>query len=172
MSDEEKIIAADLETPAESALLKAAYKKSGLRIADLAAAADLSAGTITITLSGVRYRDGRPHVAIPPDRTLVKLAAVLGVRSNDLRDLGRDRAADLLDEANAASGQTITVSSDEDARAVAAGRQILARQVLAVFSSEELRAELARRDSVDDEESDEQIKAELAEDLRTAQYPG
>jgi len=129
MSDEEKIIAADLETPAESVLLKAAYKKSGLRIADLAEAADLSMGTITntITLSGVRYRDGRPHVAIPPDRTLVKLAAVLGIRSNDLRDVGRDRAADLLDEANAASGQTITVSSDKGARAVAAGRQILAR---------------------------------------------
>ncbi|HXH36241.1 MAG TPA: helix-turn-helix transcriptional regulator [Plantibacter sp.] len=132
-------------SPPESALLKAHYKKSGLTVADLAAATGLSVGTISIALSGIRYRDGRPHVAVPPDRTIVRLSAVLHVDPEIWRNVGRARAADLLAEVTE-SGNAPTVAADMDAVAAVAGRAALARQVLSAFSSEELRSEISRRE--------------------------
>lgn len=173
MSESPKIKAADLDAPAESRLLKAKYKKSGLTVAELAEASSLSVATVNIVLSGVRYRGGQPHVSVPPDGTLVKIAAVLRVQPGDLRVVGRERAADLLEQAlDAGSAKTFTLTSDLNAQAVAAGRQALARQVLAVFSTEELRAEADRRDADDDAAQEREDQADLLDDLRTARYPG
>lgn len=44
--------------------------------------------------------------------------------------------------------------------------------MLAVFSTEELRAEIARREQHDEASDDEQTYQELADDLKTAQFPG
>ncbi|GAA1771831.1 helix-turn-helix transcriptional regulator [Nostocoides vanveenii] len=146
MPDDDSIDPADL--PSESKLLKDAYRASGLTVAELADATGLSAGTLHVAMRGFRYRDGQPRVAVPPDATLVKLASILRVSSADLRAHGRDRAADLLDEVG--SDQPAPVfERDLEAQAAAAGRAALARQVLAAFSTEDLRAELARRESAD-----------------------
>lgn len=133
------------ETATESLLLKASYKKSGLTVADLAAATGLSVGAISIALSGVRYRDGGAKAAVPSDRTLVRLSSVLRIDPEVWRQIGRDRAAELLAEAIEA-GDIANAPADAEAVAAAAGRAALARQVLAAFSSDELRAELARRE--------------------------
>lgn len=126
-------------------MLKAAYRKSGLTVADLASATGLSAGTIYIALSGIRYRDGEGRPAVPPDRTLVKLASVLRIHPEALRAYERDRAAELLEEASSET-QEARFSSDLEAQAAVVGRAALARQVLAAFSTDELRAEIARRE--------------------------
>lgn len=137
----------NLHIPPESAHLRMTYKKSGIKVADLAAASGLSVSSIHIALNGFRYRDGVAKIAVPPDRTLVKLGSVLGVESAALREVGRERAAELLDEVGE-SDQSLptTFSSDAEAKAHAAGRAALARQVLAAFSLEELRAEVKRRE--------------------------
>ena len=135
----------EIEIPAESVMLKADYKKSGLTVADLASATGLSVGTIHIALSGIRYRDGKGKAAVPPDRTLVKLASVLLIDSEALRAYERDRAAELLEEAGVETSQT-EFSSDLEAQAAVAGRAALTRQILAAFSTEELRAEINRRE--------------------------
>lgn len=134
----------DLDLPPESAMLKAAYKKSGLTVADLAAATGLSVATIHIALSGVRYRDGKGKAAVPPDRTLVKLSSVLGVHPDALRAYDRPRAAELLAEASAEE-PAAEFRTDLEAQASVAGRAALARQVLAAFSTAELQAEIERR---------------------------
>lgn len=135
--------------PVESAILDTQYRRSGLTVADLAEATGISVAAIRIALSGVRYRDGLPRRVIPPDQTVAKLAAVLGVSSETLAGIGRQRAATLL-----AEGQIATASATPDVTSIAAiaGRQQLGRQVLALFSSEELRAELRRREGVEPSE--------------------
>lgn len=137
----------DLQVPPESTLLRTTYKQSGIKVADLAGASGLSVSAIHIALNGFRYRDGVAKVAVPPDRTLVKLGSVLGVEPAALREAGRERAAELLDEVGE-SDQSLptTFSSDAEAKAHAVGRTALARQVLAAFSLEELRAEISRRE--------------------------
>lgn len=136
--------APEIDVPAECVMLKAAYKKSGLTVADLAAATGLSVGTIHIALSGIRYRDGKAKAAVPPDRTLVKLSSVLGIHPDVLRAYDRQRAAELLAEASADEAPT-AFQSDQEAQASVAGRAALARQVLAAFSTAELQAEIERR---------------------------
>ena len=129
-----------VQPPAESLILNATYKKSGFTAADLAVATGLSVGAIRIALSGIRYRDGQPKATVPPDQTLARLASALGVVPAVLSNLGRDRAAELLAEAKS------TVSApDFDTKAAIAAREGLSRQVLAVFSTDDLRAEIARR---------------------------
>ncbi|MUN53919.1 hypothetical protein GMA10_01525 [Kocuria koreensis] len=147
--------APDLDVPAESVLLRTIYKQSGVKVADIAKASGLSVSAIHIAFNGFRYRDGVAKVAVPPDRTLVKLGAVLGVEPAALREVGRDRAAELLAEVGE-SDETLsaTFGSDAEAKAHAAGRVGLARQVLAAFSSEELRAELMRRTAAEDDARD------------------
>lgn len=137
--------AADLTPPPESAMLKAAYRQSGLTVADLAAATGLSVPTLHIAMNGFRYRDGKTKVATPPDSTMVKLASVLRIHPDVLRAHGRERAAGLLAEVTD-EDSTTAVPSDLDAQSAVAGRQALAKQILAVFSTEELRAEIARRE--------------------------
>lgn len=129
-----------VQPPAESLILNATYKKSGLTAADLAAATGLSVGAIRIALSGIRYRSGQPKVTVPPDQTLVRLASALGVGPAVLTSLGRERAAELL-----AGAKSTAAAPDLDTKAAIAAREALTRQVLAVFSTEELRAEIARR---------------------------
>ncbi|SEB55008.1 hypothetical protein SAMN04489806_1071 [Paramicrobacterium humi] len=126
--------------PAESLLLNAAYKKSGLTAADLAAATGISVGAIRIALSGLRYRDGQPKATVPPDQTLARLASALGIVPSVLQSIGRERAAELLGEA-----KSTAIAPDLDATAAIAAREALTRQVLAVFSTDELRAEINRR---------------------------
>lgn len=128
------------QPPAESLLLNATYKKSGLTAADLAAATGLSVGAIRIALSGIRYRDGQPKATVPPDLTLVRLASTLGIGPAVLSSIGRERAAELLTEAKSAP-----VAPDLDTTSAIAARDALTRQVLAVFSTDDLRAEIARR---------------------------
>ena len=148
-------------------MLKAAYRKSGLTVADLAAGTGLSVGTIYIAMNGVRYRDGEAKVAVPPDRTLVKLASVLRIQPDALRTLDRGRAADLLAEASGANAESMaTFASDSGAQAAVAGRAALARQVLAVFSTEELSAELERRGRVEHEARDQEGRDDAAADLK------
>ncbi|SFN43320.1 hypothetical protein [Mycetocola miduiensis] len=129
-----------MQLPAESLILNATYKKSGLTAADLAAATGLSLGATRIALSGIRYRDGEPKVTVPPDQTLALLASALGIAPAVLSGLGRDRAAELLAEA-----KSTVAAPDLNTTAAIAARESLTRQVLAVFSTDELRAEIARR---------------------------
>lgn len=130
----------EIDLPPESKILDAAYRTSGLTAADLAAATGLSVGSIRIALSGIRYRNGEGKAVAPADPTLAKLASVLGVSPAALREVGRDRAAELMLEA----ADTVALA-DLDTKAAIAGRAALARQVLGVFSTDELRAEIARR---------------------------
>lgn len=128
------------EAPAESKVLDNAYRKSGLTAADLAVATGLSVGSIRIALSGLRYRKGEVAAVAPPDQTLAKLASVLGIGPAALIEAGRERAAAILRDAK----KPMAVP-DLNAAAAIAGREALARQVLAVFSTEEIRDELGRR---------------------------
>lgn len=143
-ADAEDMEALKQGVPPESVALNGYYKKSGLTAADLAAATGLSVGAIRIALSGVRYRDGEPKTVVPPDPTVAKLASALGLEPQVLRSLGRERAAEMLAEGKS------TAIDDLDTKAAIAGRQNLARQVLAVFSTEELRTEIARREQGDE----------------------
>lgn len=153
-------------------MLKAVYRDSGLTVADLASATGLSVGTVHIALNGIRYRDGRAKVAIPPDRTLVKLASALRIHPDVLRVHDRARAADLLVEASRVeAGQEVSFASEREAQAAVAGRSVLARQVLAVFSDDELRAELERRDHSENIRMHRQEEADLADTLATDQWP-
>ncbi|WP_454140775.1 helix-turn-helix domain-containing protein [Microbacterium lacticum] len=151
-------------------MLRNAYKKSGLTVADLASATGLSVGTVNIAMSGIRYRDGKAKVAIPADRTLVKLASVLRIQPEALRAHDRQRAAELLAEATDPSAVS-PIASDLDAQAVAAGRSALARQVLALFAAEELRAELERRGRAEHDAIDREAWDDVADTLRSDQWP-
>lgn len=139
------------DIPPESQAIRSVYQKSGLTVADLAGATGLSVGTIHVALSGVRYRGSDARIAVPSDRTLVRLASALGLSAEFLRRLDRDRAADLLAEADEAGGRP-TFAVEEDAQAAVAARSALTRQILAVFSTEELRAELDRREPSEQQE--------------------
>lgn len=159
-----------LSIPPESALLRAAYERSGLSVGSMAKATGMSTTAIQIAMNGYRYRDGKATVTMPPDSTVVKMASVLRVAPAALHEAGRGRAAELLDEAVSSVLKT-TTSTDQSAMAMSAGRQALAHQVLAAFSTEELRVEVQRRDTADSDD-DEQTYAELADDLKAMQYPG
>lgn len=167
--------------PEESKLLRAAYKKSGLTVADIAAASGISVPTLHIAFNGIRYRDGVGLASAPTDQTLVKVGSVLRLDARALRGIGRERAAGLLEEALKADGLPVArSSSDEITLATLAGRRSLTKQILSVFSVDELRAEIERRnapgelntDSDDEDEDNEAFHRELAEDLRTEQWPG
>ena len=134
------MIAPTSQIPAESRLLDAAYRRSGLTAADLAAAAGISAGSVRIALSGRRYRKDEVQVVVPPDQTLAKLAGALGISAESLRELGRERAAELV-----AGLVPASVPADEEAAAVIAARRAVFAQVLAVVPTEELQAEIKRR---------------------------
>lgn len=158
--------APQVSAPPESALLKAAYKASGVRAADLAVATGMSVGSVHVAMSGIRYRDGQARVAVPPDATLIKLASVLRVAPDALREVGRTRAAELLEWALREQAETpTTFASDQEAQAALAGRAALARQVLALFSTAELRAELERRGDLDREELE---REEFTREVRDA----
>lgn len=142
-------------------------------------ATGISTTAIQIAMSGFRYGKRVPSVVPPPDKTLVKLAAVLQIEPEALRKVSRDHAAKLLGEIPADE-----LLSAEDAEqplesvSMPPGRQILARQVLGVFSTDELRAEVERREAklTDDElyaddSGDSAFHAELADDLCTEQWP-
>jgi transcriptional regulator with XRE-family HTH domain len=133
--------------PVECGILDAQYRKSGLTIADLAESTGISVGAIRIALSGIRYRDGQARRVVPPDQTVAKLAAVLGISADILTGVGRSRAAAILSEGQ---GATVSAQPDLNSAAAIAGRQSVVRQMLSVFSTEELRAELARRTAADD----------------------
>lgn len=150
--------------PVECELLDAQYRKSGLTVADLAKATGISVGAIRIALSGVRYRDGQPRRVEPPDQTVAKLSAVLGISPETLIGVGRSRAAAIL-----AEGQGTTQGAVPDLNSVAAiaGRQSVTRQVLAIFSTEELRAELERRDRADHDALDEEGRDDAADEWRS-----
>lgn len=129
-----------VDIPAESAIIDQAYRRSGLTHSALAIATGMSVGAVRIALAGVRYRHGRPVSVRPKDEPLAKLASVLGLDPRQLSLVGRDRAAQMM------SGVDIQ-DVDLEAPAAVASRRALAQQVLAAFSTEELRAEIDRRDS-------------------------
>lgn len=137
-----------IEVPPESALVKAAAKRAGLTVAQLADATGLSVGAINIALTGVRYRAGGARSAVPTDRTLARLAPALGIQADTLRAYGRHGAAELLGDApEPARSATDSDAGIREAWAATAARAALADQILAVFSTDELRAEIARRSS-------------------------
>ena len=137
-----------IEIPPESALLKAAAKRAGLTVAQLADASGLSAGAINIALTGIRYRSGGARSAVPTDRTLALLAAALGIQADTLRAYGRHEAAELLGDApKPAIPEETSDAGVREAQAATAARAALADQILAMFSTDELRAEIARRAS-------------------------
>lgn len=180
---EVKDSSAEPVVPAESKLLRSAYKKSGLTVADIAAASGLAVPTLHIAFNGIRYRNGVGLASTPSDQTLVKVGSVLRLDAQALRDIGRERAAGLLEEALKSDDLPVArSSSDEITLATLAGRRSLTKQILSVFSIDELRAEIERRteqdepvapDGSDDaSDDDEAFHQELAEDLRTEQWPG
>lgn len=167
-----------LSIPPESTMLRVAYESSGLVVAAIARASDVSAAAIHIAMNGFRYRKGVPTVVSPPDKTLVKLAAVLRIEPDALRKVGRDHAAKLLEEIPAEELPTAEDPDLLESVSMPPGRQILARQVLGVFSTAELRAEVERRETklaedefYSDDSDDTEFHAELADDLRTEQWP-
>lgn len=160
----------ELEIPPECRAIKLVHQKSGLTVADLATATDLSVGTIHVALSGVRYRGSEAKVTVPSDRTLVRLASALGLTPEFLRGVDRDRAADLLAKADEV-GARPNFEVEQGAQAAVAARGALIRQILAVFSTEELRAELERRDRSEEEEERRENNKDLWDTLRTEQMP-
>lgn len=78
----------------------------------------------------------------PPDQTLARLASILGIDPARLAEAGRTRAAELLAEGKATTERP---DRDRDVAAAIAGRDGLARAMLAHFTSAELRGELIRR---------------------------
>lgn len=132
------------ELPAEVILLNTAYKKSGLTVPVLAAATGLSIPTLRQTLTGLRYYKGQPKVLMPTDKKLALLGSALGIPPEALTAMGRHRAAALITE-----GEYDSAVPVPDAAVVIAARAPLARQILAVFTVDELRAEVARRDRIE-----------------------
>jgi transcriptional regulator with XRE-family HTH domain len=136
---------AEVQPPAEAMLLNRAYKKSGLTAGDLAVATGLSIPTVRQALTGLRYYKGQPKAMTPTDKKLALLGSALGIPPEALADLGRHRAAALISEGEYDSTVPMT-----DATVTIAARALLARQILAVFSVDELRAEVARRDRIEE----------------------
>lgn len=124
--------------PAESAALDQAYKRSGMTAADLAAATGISVGAVRIALSGIRYYRGEAKTTPPPDETLAKLAVALGLPPKLFESINRVRAAALMQEVK-------TAPVDLEAPAAIGGRLALAKQVLGVFTTNELEEEVRRR---------------------------
>ncbi|GAB3616586.1 hypothetical protein GCM10027416_11430 [Okibacterium endophyticum] len=153
--------------PPESAALKAAHRRSGYSMAELAAAIGMSRGSVQVALDGVRYRDGEAIPVVPPDATLVRLAGLLGIGPATLRELGRDRAAQLLEEADPPVPVEKPVSlSERESQAAVAARAAVVRQMLSIFSTEELRAELDRRDRAEHDEINREGIRDAAEEWR------
>lgn len=144
-------------------MLKAAYRRSGLTVADLAAATGLSTATVNIALSGIRYRDGTARVAVPLDHTLVKLALVLHIRPEELRSLDRVRAADLLEEQARSANREVRTGYTPSA---STRRKSLAERVLAAFTTDELQEEIERRERA---EYNQEGIDDAAADLRADQ---
>lgn len=136
-----------IEPPAISRLLHQAYSKAKITAGDIAVATGMSRGSVHVALDGWRKRGGVPTVIIPPDATVVKIAAVLHIDPDDVAAAGRPRAADLMRKIDPAT----TTPSDLEAQSVAVGRAGLARQVLAAFSTGELQAEIQRRNGPDED---------------------
>lgn len=169
-----------LQIPPESALLRMAYETSGLIVSAMSRATGISTAAIHIAMNGYRYRDGVPTVVSPPDKTLVKLAAVLQIEPEMLAKAGREHAAKLLSEIPADQLPTAEDPEQVESVSMPSGRTVLARQVLGVFSTDELRAEIQRREAKladdelyghDDSDEDAALQEELAEDLRAKQWP-
>lgn len=131
--------------PGESVLLREAYKNSGLTVADLAIASGLSVATLSIALSGIRYRDDGPRPALPTDLTLVRLGGVLGIDPDALSALGRNRAAAHLRSVYE-GGHAPSIKVEQEAIAAAAARNALVQQVLSVFTTVDLKNEIRRRE--------------------------
>lgn len=77
----------------EGALLGAAIQQSGMSRNQVAAQVDLSSTQVANYITGVDNKGG--EVNIPPLR-LAKLAALLGIGEDELRDAGREDAAKVL----------------------------------------------------------------------------
>lgn len=150
----------ELQIPAVSPLLKAAQRTSGRSVPQLAVDTGLSPATIHIALRGTRYTSGIERAVEPPDRTVVLLATVLGVTPQQLRDVGRRRAAVLMEalpdddlevssmRGDVESAREVTLRQEAAARA----REEVLRQVLAAFTDEELGRELERRRRISGDE--------------------
>lgn len=157
-------------------MLRAEYKRSGLTIAEVAKVSGVSTPSVHVAVNGFRYYDRQKVVTVPPSKTLVKLAAALSIDAAKLRAVGREDAAQLLEETPAYQLPT-PATALADVEAATSARQTVIRQVLGVFSTNELLAEIERRESAlaDDEpyveDVDSAFHAELTDDLRTEQWP-
>lgn len=123
-------------------------KRSGLIVADLAAATWLSVSTINNSLRGYRYRKGDPIVVVSPDTTLAEFASQLLINPESLRRVGRPEAADLLATNKPESVHApVELPELEDEKILVATqvRRSLVRRVLEAFTDQELRDELERR---------------------------
>ena len=130
----------------ESTLLDTVIKNSGVSVEKIATATDLNVGVIRIAAAGFRYRpNAAKNFTAPSDKTLIRLASVLAIQPDELRACGRTRAALLLKDAQRVSGFVEAPDFDADDRVFIAGRQILLGQIFAVFSTQELQAEIDRR---------------------------
>ncbi|WP_218220449.1 helix-turn-helix transcriptional regulator [Nesterenkonia sp. Act20] len=130
----------DDQVPGESKLLRRCYEESRHTVPELAELTGLSTATIHIAMQGFRYRQGEVRRAVPHPDTLARLASALRISPGQLREVNRTDVLDMLTEA---SEDQLTVA-EHKARAV--GYDALERQVLAVFSTDELREEIARRE--------------------------
>lgn len=124
------------QVPAESKLLRRTYEESQHTVPELAELTGLSTATIHIAMQGFRYRQGEARRAVPHPDTLYKLAAALHIPAEQLREIGRTDVLEMLD---GAAGSQPTAD--------ALSYNALARKVLDAFSTSELRAEIARRET-------------------------
>lgn len=155
-------------------MLRAEYKRSGLTIAEVAKVSGVSTPSVHVAVNGFRYYDRQKVVTVPPSKTLVKLAAALSIDAAKLRAVGREDAAQLLEETPTYQLPT-PATALADVEAATSARQTVIRQVLGVFSTDELLAEVSRREEVEhraSEAEDAAFQEELAEDLRAQQWPG
>ena len=119
----------------EGALLGAAIKRSGISRNQVAAQVDLSSTQVANYISG--FDNKGSEVNIPPLR-LAKLAALLGISEDEIRDAGRDDAARVLASMKRVEDTVVDLVAQAQSRNAAAID-------LAAYSDVVLLTELLRR---------------------------
>ncbi|MEU0059868.1 helix-turn-helix transcriptional regulator [Streptomyces sp. NPDC006334] len=86
------------QPPTEAVIIKQALRRARLSGREAARRAGLSETRWRQIVNGYQDVGGVRIGVIAPDETLVRMAQVVGLTSDQLREAGRESAADLLDE--------------------------------------------------------------------------
>lgn len=146
---------AELDVPRECKLLQKKWseQRPPVPIKQLKVETGLSVTSVTAAINGYRFVAGEGvRVVTPTDTVLFAVAGAIGVTPAELREVGRGIAADMLEQAKldpAYPEATVRDDQGDTAAALAAMRvrRATLSRVLSVFTDEELREELARREA-------------------------